>query len=43
MNILEKLELYEKEVFGLYESGLRRIVDLAKEYKEAEIYFHIDL
>jgi len=32
-----KLENY------LNESGIRGIKDLAKEYKEAEIYFHIDL
>lgn len=42
MNITKKLSLYEEE-FGLYESGIRNITSLGKEYKEAEIYFHKDL
>ena len=42
MKLLEKLNLYEEE-FGLYESGIRNITSLSKEYNEAEIYFHKDL
>jgi hypothetical protein len=41
MNILEKINFFEKTL--LNESGIRNIVDLSKEYKTAEIYFHIDL
>jgi hypothetical protein len=40
MNILEKLNRYEEV---LVESGIRRITELAKRYKQAEIYFHKDL
>lgn len=39
MNLVDKIE----EVLRLDESGLRNIKDLTKDYKEAEVYFHIDL
>ena len=39
MSLLSKID----EVLRLDESGLRNIKDLTKEYKEAEVYFHIDL
>jgi len=39
MDIIERIE----EVTRLYESGLRNIRDLTKDYKDADIYFHIDL
>jgi len=31
------------EEFSLFESGIRGMKDLAKQYKEADLYFHIDL
>jgi len=43
MDILEKIELFEKVNKRLDETGIRNIKDLGKEYKEAEIYFHKDL
>lgn len=41
-NIILSLDefIYESE---LYESGLRNIKELAKQYKEADLYFHMDL
>lgn len=33
----------EEVLLGLCESGIQNIKDLAKGYKEAEIYFHMDL
>ncbi len=39
MNILDRID----HALKLDESGLRNIKDLTKEFKEAEIYFHIDL
>jgi len=42
MDILDKLSRIQEEL-GLCESGIRNISNLAKDYKEAEIYFHIDL
>jgi hypothetical protein len=41
MNILEKINFIEDTL--LNESGIRNITNLAKQYKTAEIYFHIDL
>ena len=43
MNLIERINLYEEVSHGLCESGLRNITSLAKEYKQAEIYFHKDL
>lgn len=43
MDILKKLSMHEKEEFGLCESGVRNITNLAKDYNTAEIYFHKDL
>lgn len=43
MNILEKIENFESDYKLVTESGIRNIKDLSKKYKEAEIYFHIDL
>jgi hypothetical protein len=43
MNILKKLNLYEEESKCLCEAGIRNMKQIAKEYKKAEIYFHIDL
>jgi len=42
MNIIDKLNLYKEEL-DLYESGIRNIKSLGREYNEAEIYFHKDL
>ena len=39
MDILDRIG----EALSLDESGLRNISDLTKDYKEAELYFHIDL
>jgi len=42
MDIINKIKQYEMEVNRIDETGLRNMRDLGKEYKEAEIYFHID-
>jgi hypothetical protein len=39
MNIINRID----QALTLDESGLRNISDLTKDYKEAELYFHIDL
>ena len=39
MSILDRID----DALRLDESGLRNIKDLTKDFKEAEIYFHIDL
>jgi len=41
MSLIEKLQLLDDE-FVLNESGIRNINALSKEYKTAEIYFHMD-
>jgi hypothetical protein len=45
VNILEKIDsVLSKEVPQvLNESGIRNIRELAKDHREAEIYFHQDL
>lgn len=44
MNLLEKLDLYEKENNKiLCESGIRNVRNWAKYFKKAVCYFHIDL
>ena len=43
MDLIDRLNIYEEVNKGLCESGIRNITDLAKEYKQAEIYFHKDL
>ena len=42
MNIIEKLNYIEEEMC-LYESGIRNIKKLRKQFDKAEIYFHMDL
>lgn len=43
MSILDKITLFEQELKQISESGIKNMRALAKEFKEAEIYFHIDL
>ena len=43
MSILDKLNMIEEEYQCLYESGIRNMTVLAKQYKTAEIYYHMDL
>ena len=43
MDLLDKIESFNDEVSKINESGIRNIKELAKTYKTAEIYFHIDL
>ena len=42
MDIISRLSSYEREQQRIDESGIRNIRDLGKEYKEAEIYMHMD-
>jgi hypothetical protein len=42
MNILERINFFE-EGMGLCESGIRNMTKFAKNFKEAEIIFHMDL
>lgn len=43
MNILNKLNMIEEENNYINESGIRNMSALSKEYKTAEIYYHMDL
>ena len=43
MNIFEHIELAEKTIERVDESGMRDIKALAKKYKTATGYFHMDL
>lgn len=43
MNILDRLDMINEQEKVVNEAGIRNMKTLAKEYKKAEIYFHIDL
>jgi len=43
VNILNKLNMIEEENNYINESGIRNMSALSKEYKTAEIYYHMDL
>ncbi|NIQ04724.1 MAG: hypothetical protein GWO20_03025, partial [Candidatus Korarchaeota archaeon] len=42
-NIFEQFENAERAVNRVDESGMRNITKLAKQYKKAQGYFHMDL
>lgn len=43
MNLIDRINMISEQEDIVNESGIRNITDLSKKYKEAEIYFHIDL
>lgn len=43
MDLLDRLEMIQEESDNLNESGIRNMSAISKEYKTAEIYYHMDL